>query len=67
MLFRSVQGAFAAERRLLDAGVAHKLVPVPRHLRATCGFGLRFGWADREAVEDVLESAPLGVEGVVQL
>lgn len=66
-LFRSVQGALAAERLLLAAGVAHKLIAVPRHLSSGCGFCLRFDWADRERIGELLPAERLGVERIVPL
>ena len=62
VLFRSVQGAIGAEKVLTEAGVAHKLIPVPRSLSSNCGFCLRFTWADRGLVEELLLGAELGVE-----
>ena len=67
VLFHSVQGAIGAEKRLIAAGVTHKLIPVPRHLSSDCGFCLRFVWADKERVEKLLPYAELGVRGVVAL
>lgn len=67
VLFRSVQGALAAERILLGAGVPHKLVAVPRHLSSACGFCVRFAWPERERVEALLPKDRLGVERVVAL
>lgn len=67
VLFHSVQGALGAEKRLAGAGVAHKLIPVPRQLSSNCGFCLRFNWCDRERVTALLSVGKLGVEGVVAL
>lgn len=67
VLFRSTQGAIAAEKALLAAGVPHKLVPVPRHLSSACGFCLRFAWDDRERVAALLANGRLEVEGVEPL
>jgi hypothetical protein len=67
VLFHSVQGAIGAEKLLVAAGVAHKLIPVPRHLSSDCGFCLRFTWTDRDRVESVLSGARLGVERIVAL
>ena len=66
-LFRSVQGALAAEKRLLAVGLPHKLIAVPRHLSSNCGFCLRFAWADRDRVADILADGDLGVEATVAL
>jgi len=67
VLFQSTQGAIAAEKLLVSAGVGHKLITVPRHLSSSCGFCLRFAWTDREAVEGLLGQAKLGVERIVAL
>lgn len=67
VLFRSVQGALGAERLLLAASVAHKLIPVPRHISSNCGFCVRFEWASRETVERLLSGTDLGVDGIVAL
>jgi hypothetical protein len=67
VLFHSVHGALGAERLLGAAGVAHKLIPVPRHLSSDCGFCVRFAWADREAVARLLPAERLGVVGIVAL
>lgn len=67
VLFHSVQGAIGAERLLIAEGVAHKLIPVPRHLSSDCGFCLRFAWPDRERIESLLSQARLGVKQVVAL
>lgn len=68
VLFQSVQGALAAEKRLLDAGVPHKLIAVPRHISSSCGFCLRFSWPDRDLVEELLhQGGRLGVEAIREL
>lgn len=67
VLFRSTQGAIGAEKVLASAGVRHKLITVPRQLSSSCGFCLRFAWADRDAVEGLLLRAKLGVESIVAL
>lgn len=66
-LFRSVQGAIGAEKVLVAAGVAHKLVAVPRHLSSSCGFCLRIAWAERGEVEALLSGRALGLERIVAL
>ena len=57
VLFYSTQGAIKAERALLRAGFAVKLIPTPRQLSSDCGTALRCAWADAEAVRTVLEEA----------
>ena len=67
VLFHSVQGAIGAERLLVAAGLAHKLIPVPRHLSSNCGFCVRFTWTDKDLVERLLSEAKLGVERMESL
>ena len=67
VLFRSVHGALAAERVLLAAGIPHKLIPVPRHLSAECGFCVRFPWARHADVSATLDGKRLGVTGIARL
>ena len=67
ILFRSVQGALAAERILIQAAISHKLIPVPRHLSSDCGFCLRFDWQHREALTELLGSGSLGIQGIERL
>jgi hypothetical protein len=67
VLFHSVQGAIGAEKLLTEAGVVHKLIPVPRSLSSNCGFCVRFTWTDRDLVEQLLAGADLGVEKIAAL
>jgi hypothetical protein len=67
VLFHSVQGAIGAEALLVAAGLAHKLIPVPRHLSSNCGFCVRFTWTDKDLVERLLSEAKLGVERIESL
>lgn len=67
VLFQSVQGAIAAEKQLLAAGIAHKLIPVPRHLSSSCGFCVRFMWQDAPQVRSLLATSTLGIEAIQAL
>jgi hypothetical protein len=40
-LFASVSHALKAEQTLKAAGIAHKLIPVPRQISSDCGVCLR--------------------------
>ncbi|PKN35133.1 MAG: hypothetical protein CVU61_05565 [Deltaproteobacteria bacterium HGW-Deltaproteobacteria-19] len=55
VLFDSVHHAMQAEKLLIEEGIPHKLVPVPRHISSDCGVCLRFAAADRTRVADVLD------------
>jgi hypothetical protein len=59
-LFHASAHALRAEKVLRRAGVACKLIPVPRHLSSDCGVCLRVARRARDAARNALESA--GVE-----
>lgn len=67
VLFHSTSHALRAEKVLRQAGLAVKLIPVPRHLSSDCGVALRFEWADQEAVRQALEAARVEIEGTHKL
>jgi hypothetical protein len=54
VIFKSVHHALRAEKLLKEAGIAHKLIPVPRHISSDCGVCLRFISGLRNRIEDVL-------------
>jgi hypothetical protein len=54
ILFKSVSHAMHAEKLLKAAGVAIKLIPIPRHLSSDCGVCLRIDTGSRTAVEQAL-------------
>lgn len=62
LLFDGTSQALRAERVLQRAGVACKLIPVPRHLSSDCGVCLRVARADGVAARAALAAA--GVEDV---
>lgn len=53
-LFESVSHALRAEKLIKAAGIACKLIPVPRHLSSDCGVCLRFKTVDTDAVKNLL-------------
>lgn len=56
VLFHSTQGAIKAERVLLQAGFAVRLVPTPRQFSSDCGTALRCAWVDADAVCSTLKA-----------
>jgi len=50
-LFPSVSYALKAEKILKAAGIAHKLIPVPRHISSDCGVCLRTAEDRQQDVE----------------
>ena len=67
VLFRSVHAALAAEKRLQAEGIEYKLIAVPSHLSSNCGFCIRFAWADKSRLEQLLQDPTLSVERIVPL
>ncbi|MGB9879366.1 MAG: DUF3343 domain-containing protein [Anaerolineae bacterium] len=64
VLFHSTQGAIKAERVLLRAGFAVKLIPTPRQLSSDCGTALRCAWKDADTVCAVLREAKVEYDSV---
>jgi hypothetical protein len=54
MLFKSVSHALLAEKILIEAGIPHKLIPVPRHISSDCGVCLRFTSGHHEKIMQAL-------------
>jgi hypothetical protein len=57
--YPSSQAALRAESRLQAAGAGVELIPVPRQVRSSCGFGLLVELEGNE--EHLLHSAPEGL------
>ncbi len=64
ILVYSTPHALKAEKALQRAGIACKLIPVPRHISTDCGVCVRIRQTDREKALEVLETAGVGIEGV---
>jgi hypothetical protein len=64
VLFHSTQGAIKAERVLVRAGFAVKLIPTPRQLSSDCGTALRCAWADVDAVIAALQAEHVEYDSV---
>jgi len=56
LLFNSVSHAMMAEKILKKEGIAHKLIPVPRHISSDCGVCLRIESKDEESIRVLLNS-----------
>jgi len=64
ILVQSTSHALRGEKVLERAGVACKLIPVPRMLASDCGACLRVARADREAAGEALRAARVAIEGL---
>ncbi|MBU2054724.1 MAG: DUF3343 domain-containing protein [Proteobacteria bacterium] len=54
-LFPSVSHTLKAEKILKEQGIAHKLIPVPRHIGSDCGVCLRVTADRQDAAESALQ------------
>jgi hypothetical protein len=64
ILIYSTSHAIRAEQILHRAGLATKLIPVPRHLSSDCGVCLRVERTDVEAARQALKATKVEIEGV---
>lgn len=64
ILVHSTSHAIRGEKLLRKAGVAHKLIPVPRQLSSDCGICIRVKREDTEAGLCALERGGLEVDGM---
>jgi hypothetical protein len=67
ILVHSTSYALRAEKVLAKAGIACKLIPVPRQLSSDCGVCVRISRADREAVVQVLGDASAEMAGIYDI
>lgn len=64
VLFYTTSSAFRAEKTLMRAGLAVKLIPTPRELSSDCGVALRFEGDQADRVRGLLEAARVDVTGI---
>lgn len=62
-LVPSANHAVQGEQALLRAGIACRLIPVPRQLSSQCGVCLSVSVEDRDRAEEALREAGAVVEG----
>jgi hypothetical protein len=55
------------EKVLEKAGIACKLIPIPRQISSDCGVCVRIERADREAALQALEAVGVETEGIHEL
>ena len=53
-LFESISQVLQSDKILKNAGIPHKLIPVPRHISSDCGICLRFSEELKKRFEDTL-------------
>jgi hypothetical protein len=67
VLVFSTSYAIRAEKILHQAGIASKLIPVPRHLSSNCGVCLRIERTEKLAARQALEAVNLEIESIHDL
>lgn len=67
ILFHTTSSAMRAEKLLVKEGFAVKLIPTPRELSSDCGVALRFDWAQREPIKQVVDTTGVEIAGIHQL
>ena len=67
ILVYSTSHALRGEKVLGRAGIACKLVPVPRELSSDCGICIRVVGEEAETAEAALVEACVGIEGTYQI
>ena len=65
-LFDSVSHVMKAEKILKAAGIAHKLIPVPRRISSDCGVCIRFLPEHRQDLEKALAGG-VGIHSIQPL
>lgn len=63
-IFNSIHRVMKAEKTLKELRLPILLIPAPRTLSSDCGLAIRYGAADREAVEGALAEAGLAPEEI---
>jgi len=64
VLVHGTSHAIRAEHLLNRAGLACKLIPVPRHLSSNCGTCVRIERQDVDAARKALQAGRLEIEGI---
>jgi len=67
ILVHSTSHAVRAEKVLNQAGIACKLIPVPRQISSDCGVCVRVLQADAESAPQALAQAGVEIEGLYEL
>lgn len=67
ILVHGTSHAIRGEQILHRAGIATKLIPVPRHLSSDCGVCLRIERVVQRAARGALEAAKVEIEGLHEI
>lgn len=64
--FPNTHLALKAERAAKEAGIAMKMIPVPRDISSDCNMGMRVAIQNKNALEEVLHRAEVACEFLVR-
>ncbi|MBM3141654.1 MAG: DUF3343 domain-containing protein [Chloroflexi bacterium] len=67
VLFHTTSAAMRAEKVLMKAGYAIKLIPTPREFSSDCGIALRFDWNQHDQVKSLLDAAHVEIDAIRQM
>ena len=67
VLFHTTSAALRAEKILVQAQLAVRLIPTPREFSSDCGIALRFVWDDAVRVKELLNNARVEIAGIQQI
>lgn len=65
ILFFSNNHVFWAQEIFNERGVAHRIVPVPRHLSSDCGYCIRAARNQKQTVIAILSDEGIEIDQVV--
>lgn len=57
----SIHHVLKAEKLLLEKGLSHDVVPVPREISGDCGMALVFASSDLDAVRGIFHAARIAI------
>ena len=52
---------------LRSIGITGRIAPTPRQARSSCGISVLIDRADKQAVEEMIRTTGVGIEGIVDL
>ncbi len=64
LLLQATSHAMRVEKVLRTAGLACKLIPVPRHISSDCGVCIRVRYQDLEAALRAVEAAEVEIAAI---
>jgi hypothetical protein len=67
ILFHSTSYAIWTSKILKKKGIAHKMIPVPRHISSDCGYCVRILRKDAEKIREAIEKNQIEYEDILPM